>query len=316
MARRVQQLMQAGKQEEAMKLYQQIAKQQFNGSIELAGSVVDANGVALSDVVIVIKTARMEDINSQQLAKVEQTRKVDGNFDYACEHCAAVTLTFKKKGYYREKLEFVSYADQYPDKVIVEKGLEVVLQKQGKRVQLEPYRGQLLVSKGETHVLPFSFGPRSRTLVKTTLVEMAKRLNYSGKIAYLQLRVKQDADGELITQQLSRPGSSIAFKKPVDAVLDFAPADGGVIAYQAKSKKFTKIQREMSLAPETGYEPRLVLDLETDKTQFFYCRIGKQFCRGTIQAVSIEQSSKGQRARVAIAILLNPTAVDRNLEGY
>lgn len=316
-ARQIQKLMEAGKEQEAIKLYQQLIQQQFHGKIELAGHVVDEHGQQLHDVRMVIKVAHMADMRSHELETSEQEVMVSGSFDYACDACAAVTLTFKKDGYYREKLEFVSYADEYPDRHIVKQDVKVVLQKRGVPAVLEPYTGSLIVSQSETYVLPFSFGPTSREMPLSLLPKMAaSRKKFHGEVHYLALQVQRTATGDVAIQEARRGGVARGFSKPVNPVLDFSKADGGAILYQPQNTHFGKILREMRQAPLSGYKTSLALDVNTDRTQFFYCRIGKHYCRGTIEPIAIEKTSRGRRARVHVSIKLNTTEDDTNLAGY
>lgn len=227
-ARQIQKLMQAGKEQEAMKLYEQLIQRQFHGKIELAGNVLDENGQQLHDVHMVIKVAHMANLRGHKLDTSAQEIMVSGSFDYACDACAAVALTFKKDGYYREKLEFVSYADEYPDRHVVKQDVKVVLQKRGVPAALEPYTGSLIVSQSETYVLPFSFGPTSRAMPLSLLPKMAASRKFHEEVNYLELQVQRTATGDIAIQEARRGGAARGFSKPVNPVLDFSKADGGV----------------------------------------------------------------------------------------
>lgn len=313
-ARQMHELMQAGKEEEAMKLYEQLMRQSFSGKIRIKGSIVDAKGMPLDDVLMEVITLEFDSLRSSDLKEIKQEQAVSGTFTYACDDCAGVRLEFRKDGYYLEKIEYVTYADDNPKMEIIKPDEKVVMEKRGVRVAAKRYSGTLKVSSSETEVLPFSLGQRSRAVPVTRLPEIAARKQYLDDVLYLELKVRQDADGEIITQELQRPGSSHKLRKPVDPILDFTQADGGLIIYQPKSRVVRKIDREMKRAPARGYQPTLVLDPENYDTQYFYCRIGKRYCRGTISPVSVNHSPKGDSARLHVSIRLNPTKGDRNLE--
>ncbi len=314
LAWQMQELMQAGKEEEAMKLYEKIIRQSFSGKIRLTGTIVNAEGKPLEDVRMEVITLEFNSLRSTDLKEIKQEQIVNGTFTYACDDCAGVRLEFKKEGYYREKIEYLTYAGDPPNMEVIKSDEKVVLEKRGVRVALERYSGTLKVSPNENEVLPFSFGQCSRAVPITRLAETAASKKHEGDVLYLELKVKQDANGEIATQEVQRPGSSYKLKKPVEPFLDFTRADGGVIVYQPKSRFVRKIDREMKRAPAEGYQPTLALDLEVDDTQYFYCRIGKRYCRGSISPVSVNRSSKGDYTSLHVSIRLNPTEGDTNLE--
>jgi len=313
-ARQMQELMQAGKEEEAMKLYEQIMRQSFSGKIRLKGTIVDAEGMPLDDVLMEVITLEFDSLRNTDLKEIKQEQPVSATFTYACDNCAGVRLEFRKDGYYLEKVEYVTYADDNPNMEVIKPDEKVVLEKRGVRVASKRYSGTLKVSRNETEVLPFSFGQRSRAVPVTRLPEIAARKQHLDDVLYLELKVKRDADGEIATQELQRPGSSHKPRKPVEPILDFTHADGGLIVYQPKSRFIRKIDREMKRAPARGYQPILALDLETWDTQYFYCRIGKRYCRGTISPVSVNRGSNGDYVSLHVSIRLNPTEGDSNLE--
>lgn len=314
LARQIQELMEAGKQEEAMKLYEQMMRQSFSGKVRLAGIIVDGQGKPLDDVVMEIVTLEYDSLQSTDLKESSREQPVNGSFEYACDACAGVRLEFNKDGYYRERVEYVTYADDNPNREIIKTDEKVVLEKRGVRVALEHYRGMLIVSQDRNEVLPLSFGQTSRAEPISRLTETATLRKFDGDILYLELKVKKTANGEIATQEVRRPGTSSSFRKPVEPILDFGPADGGVILFQPQSRYVRKIDLEMKRAPVDGYQPTLALDLETDDTQYFFCRIGKRYCRGSVNPVSVNRSSNGQYAGAHVSIRLNPTAGDTNLE--
>ncbi len=313
-AQQMQELIQAGKQEEAMKLYEEIMRESFSGRIRLKGSIVDTDGNLLEDVVMETVTLEFDSLRSTDLKEIKQEQPVNTTFSYACDNCAGVRLEFRKDGYYREKIEYVTYADDNPNMEIIRQDEKVVLEKRGMRVALKRYSGTLKVSPDENEVLPFSFGQRTRAVPHSRLMEIATQKQYRGDILYLELKVRQDANGRIATQEVQHPGSTYKLKKPIDAVLDFTSANGGLILYQPKSRFVRKIDREMKRAPVSGYQPTLMLAPGKYGTQYFYCRIGKRYCRGTVSPVSMNRSSNGDYASLHVSIRMNPTEGDTNLE--
>ncbi len=311
--RQMHELMQAGKEEEAMKLYEQLVRQIFSGKIRLTGTIVNSEGKPLEDVRMEVITLEFDSLRSTDLKEIKQEQIVNDTFSYACDDCAGVRLEFKKEGYYREKIEYLTYAGDPPQKEVIKSDEKVVLEKRGVRVALENYSGTLKVGLNENDVLPFSFGQCSRAVPITRLAETAARKKHEGDVLYLELKVKRDANGEIATQEAQQAGSSYKLKKPVEPFLDFTRADGGVIVYQPKSRFVRKIDREMKRAPAVGYQPILTLDLKTNDTQYFYCRIGKHYCRGSISPVSVN-STKGNYASLHVSIRLNSMEGDTNLE--
>jgi hypothetical protein len=313
-ARQMHELMQAGKEEEAMKLYEQIMRQSFSGKIRLKGTIVDTEGIPLDDVLMEVVTLEFDSLRSTDLKEIKREQPINATFTYACDDCAGVRLEFRKDGYYLEKVEYITYADDIPNMEVIKPDEKVVLEKRGVRVSPKRFSGMLKVGRTDNDVLPFSLGQRTRAVPVTRLAEIAARKQYLDDVLYLELKVKRDANGEIATQEVQRPGSSYKLKRPVEPLLDFSAADGGLIIYQPKSRFVRKIDREMKRAPARGYQPTLALDLETYDTRYFYCRIGRRYCRGTLSPVAVNRGSEGDYVSLNVSIRLNPTEGDRNLE--
>lgn len=314
MAQKIQELMQSGRTEEAMRLYEEMMRESFSGKIQVSGRIVDDKGKPLDDVIMEITRLEYDDLQSTDLKEIKKTRTVNGRFDYACDNCSGVRLQFAKDGYYRDTLEFVTYGDDTPNREVINKNLIVKLAKMGQRVVLHRYSGMLKVTKNSSDILPFSFGQTTRAEPLERLDVASKRYRHEGEVRYLELKVRRDANGEIVLQEIAWPGTRSKIERPVDAMLDFTAADGGVIGYEPVSHFVRKIGLEMRRAPETGYQATLALDPETDNDQYFYCRIGDHYGRGRITPVMINSNSQGRYASANIAIRLNPTPGDTNLE--
>ena len=315
-ARQIEELMQQGKQEEAMQLYEDITRESFSGKLRVSGRVVDENGQALNDVTMEITRLEFDSLGSTELKESNETQTINGTFKYACDECAGADLEFKKDGYYRDKIELITYAFDVPNRELIQDEIEISLIKIGERIVPERYEGHLKVASRGKDVLSFSFGQTGRAIPYEAIEEVAERRGYEGDVQYLELKVKRDADMQILVQEVARSGGRHMFKKPVDPILDFTSANGGIILYEPKNKKVRKIDLEMWRAPTTGYEPTLMLDVTSDKTQYFYCRIGNRYGRGSLNPVRLNRNADGSyaSASVHVAIRLNPTPGDTNLE--
>ncbi len=310
---KIRELQAAGKNEQAMKLYQEMMADAFKGKVKLAGNVVDAQSKPLSGVEMTATTIEPDMSNHQNYTQEATERHlIDGSFEFSCNDCIGATLTFKKEGYYREKYEAAVTASR--DLQIIKLDEQVVMQKRGELITGERYKGKLEVSKNQTTVLPLSFGHTTRAYTLERVTEMAKEKKHESEILYLEFKVKQEANGEVAVQPKGK-----YYKQPIDPVLDFTHADGGVIPYEPENSHYEKIDLEMKRAPVEGYQTVWNIDVNnmgTNGSQYFYCRIGGHYCRGRIGWVDLNQRDEGNSASLSVSIELNPAANNTNLEFY
>ncbi len=303
----------AGDNEKAMRLYQEMMADAFKGKIQLAGTVVDAQGRPLNNVRMTATTIEF-DFNPEYSKKTTQEQTVNGTFEYSCKDCIGATLVFEKGGYFNKKYDTDSVHDNREMEVIKLEE-QVILEKRGEQMPGKRYRGTLTVSQKKTTVLPLSFGFGFISNVNTYTVEqldkIAKNYKQEGEALYLEFKVKQE-----INSKTTEQSKSLHFTQPVEPILDFSQADGGVIPFQANNYHDQKIDFEMKQAPLEGYQTTWSIDVDYNGKQYFYCRISQHYCRGYIERVSIKQGAKGDSASINVSILLNPTKNDSNLRLY
>jgi len=278
----------------------------FNGSIVVGGAITDPDGRPLADVLLVIETGRF-DPTQPSLRQVERRREtVTGAFRFACDECSDVRIRFIKEGYHSEVVAAEARTTDAPPEderpVVTKSRLQVEMQPVVAPVELVTYRGHLTVEEGgEGEVLPLG----DAELRRAVPLEVVKDL----PVAFVRLQAGLDGDGGVRVKK-DRPTD---LAHPVDPVLDFSAADGGVVPYEPEAHRIEEIEREMSEAPAEGYQARLELDPSRDRPLYFYCRIGPFYGKGKVLPPAVERGSFGRRATAMVEIRLNPDR-SRNLE--
>ena len=304
-------LMEQGDEAGATALIERTADRRMAGEIEVAGVVQDEAGNPLSAVTITYQQTLLA-VNpaNAKITKGEQT--IDGAFELKCKDCSAIEADFVKPGYHEVHREWFAIGPELKEPRVVDRDAVVTLQAKGQRAHLERYSGTLKTGP-EMVVLPFSFGRGRGLMSLERVLDVAAEENVRQPL-YLRLIVDFDAAGTISIEQIARPGTNITFDRPRNPQLDFDTANGGVIAYEPTEQDVRLIEREMSRAPTSGYAPTLALKRMDGLPQYFFCRIGERYCRGSVDPVGHSRSADGQAtAKVSVAIKLNTVAGDTNL---
>lgn len=308
---RLIELMERGDEAGATALIEQSADRNMKASIDLKGQIEDDNGKPLSDVGMTVTQTRIA-INPANAASTTKEITVNATFALACKDCSAIEVQFHKPGFHSVRHEWITFRPGAKPVDIVDHAVVVALQAKGTPAQLERYSGTLETGE-RTQVLPFSFG-RGRGMMSPERIAELALAEKIGQPLYLQLTVDREADGSIVVEEVARPGSNITIKRPRKPMLDFGNASGGVIVHKPTEKNVRLIEREMSRAPTSGYLPTLDLTRLDGLPEYFYCRVGDRYGRGSVSAVGLSRSEgKPKHSQVAVSIELNVVAGDTNL---
>jgi hypothetical protein len=105
-----------------------------------------------------------------------------------------------------------------------------------------------------------------------------------------------------------------AFRAQKSIYVEFSGTDTGFIAANVSpGGNWRDAYKEMLIAPEHGYSNKIFLDPKNRKKQYFYCRIGGLYGKGSVSSLSANSpSSSNKTLTVTCEIYLN-TAGSRNL---
>ncbi len=308
---RLIELMEQGDEAGATELLERSADRNMKASIELEGRIEDGSGKPLAGVGMTVTQTRLA-INPANAASKSKEITVDGEFALACDDCSAIEVQFHKPGYYSIRREWITFRPGAKPEDIIDHAVVVILQAKGIRAQLERYSGTLETGV-RSHVLPFSFGRGRGMMTPERVVEIAQAEKIAQPL-YLELTVERTADGSIAVEEVARPGSNVIIKRPRNPMLDFGNANGGAIVFKPTEQNIQLVEREMSRAPTSGYLPTLDLTRLDGLPEYFYCRIGDRYGRGSVSPVGLSRSEgKPNRSQVAVSIDLNIVAGDTNL---
>ena len=277
-----------------------------NRTIEIRARVVDKEtGQPINNVEASI-TERSASVTGQDFLERNTSQQwVNGIFEYTCNACLSVTVLLRADGYYAEKRVYTKAADNTPGD---DPTADIPMEGHAEYVTLLDYHGRLIASEDplETVVLPMLDRPRN----DTRLERLKNNAASAGQSipAYLTLVVSTNEDGSIATQPHPRVRS---YEIPETAFIDFTMAEGGVIPFTPTERHIHLIRREMRLAPESGYQPRL--ELMGDEKQWFYARIGGRYGMGSATAPTVIRHQDGSRSvEISVSLQLNPDGT-RNL---
>ena len=304
-------LAEAGDDEGFARLLEESAERNMNGPIDIRGVVQDEAGRPLSGVTVRITTTHIA-LNADDAGSEDSELSINGEFKFRCKDCSAIEAEFSKDGFHTVDREWISFAPGVQTPGLKDRDVVVTLQARGTPASLEPYRG-ILESGGRTRVLPLSFGYGSGIMSPERVIERAKEEGNSEPL-YLQLLVDTEPNGSISIDQSTPPGASYTIDRPRNPRLDFSTARGGVIGYEPREQNVRLIDREMSLAPSSGYADTLDIVRRDGLPQYFYCRIGNRYRRGIVNPAGLAgSSSRPSTAEVSVSIELNVVPGDRNL---
>ena len=279
------------------------------GSVDLSGRVVDSEGTPIKDVTIKYVFRKLQDVLSAD--EIDYKRiKVDGDFRFKESDISSVHLTFLKEGYYAETWSYGFHPDRRrnnPDGVErIE--IEIVLEKQPPSAPLKKYQGILrTASNGPISVVEIE----RQGSGEAWLWKNGQKRELSWPYVFLVAGDGPDMPLPLVEfksedQRFLKKG----LRRGWIEFSDFAEGDGFVVHEQ--SEHFDRVEigmRQMTEAPESGYEPRIELSVsESPPKVYFYCKVNGKFGKGMVTGrpiIAIEEDR--QVARAAILVYINPT---------
>ena len=287
------------------------AERNMNAPIDIKGVVQDEAGQPISGVTVKITTTHLA-LNVVNAGSENSELIINGEFELRCKDCSAIEAEFSKDGFHTIDREWFSFGPGMQTRGLKDRDAVVALQARGVPARLEPYHG-ILETGGRARVLPFSFGMGSGIMSPERVIERATEEEISEAL-YLRLLVETEPDGSISIDQLTPPGASYTIDRPRNPRLDFSTARGGVIGYEPQETNVRLIDREMSLAPSSGYVDTLDVVRRDGLPQYFYCRIGNRYGRGTVNRAGFSgSSSRPPTVEVSVSIELNVVPGDRNL---
>jgi hypothetical protein len=189
-----------------------------------------------------------------------------------------------------------------------------VLRSDANKVQLVPYESSLSAAPdGPVRVAALRRDLGSRGVRPERLDEPPSR-EASYLPGYVRLLPALDDEGGLAARPLPDvPGARV--RVPESAVLDFSPANGGVVLHRFAQGNSQEIYRAMRTAPADGYQSSLLLDTaDRFGTYYFFCRVGDRYGKGLVAVPSFGHADDGREVvEVYMEIRLNLDG-SRNVE--
>jgi len=294
--------------EEMIRLLEQWAETQV-GDIDIQGTVVSDDGRPLMGVRVDFYFRELGDVVARKKV-VREELVADGEFRIMREGISAVHLTFHKEGYYSERWSYL-FNEETPrsnpggfETVTV----EISLEQKPEMAPLEKYSGILRFDlRGPTTGLEVErkssraaslWKDGERIEIERQHVVLDGPETGSSELAVAQFK---DEDQGRLRDGLERGWIRFNTAEPGD----------GFVVYELASKPLRPEQgfREMRLAPERGYQPRLELTAtESPPKVYFFCRINGRFGKGMVTGRPIiVVEDEHQEARAGVVLYMNPT---------
>lgn len=283
-----------------------------SGTIEIAGSVVDQDGLGLEG--FVIQVGEVGGRNPLGSLSKRKAASFDRRFLITRTGVSTIDCIFLKDGYYSERRSFsISEAENDESKHFLSKrDVVIVLQKIPDPAPLEKYVGFLTSNSiGAKSVLYTQKLPLSETPLSAEQLKERKRLNLARPHIYLE--PDSDIDGKFgrVFMELEETSGKRAVLRLGRVKLSQPESGDGFFAADFTESIFNvhKGLRKMTRAPSVGYESNLEISVDDEAVnRFFYCRIHGQYGKGVVTNLAPIISRNGiESVTVDIEIFLNPT---------
>ncbi len=281
------------KEREWLKQMQKWAEED-NGNFILEGVVVDEEGNYLKGVTMEIEKGKSIVFG---MKTYKEKKIINGRFSVKANGFTAVSLEFRKKGYYPEYLEFDFLKGTGGKKIgrnLINRNIKVVMEKIGKLPSLIRFESYVrFYSGGRAVIIDINKGlsdptdrGRGKVKVEDLLENLSRNLLPSGCI-YL---IPQDinARGKFLDIE-----EKIAKKDFPKAKLVLNDPGGGFLIYTPSHKEwdvfYHPLIREMKEAPEEGYVNEIEVPIRTSsmgKEILFYFKVGSNYGKGSISPVA------------------------------
>lgn len=309
------------KEREWLKQMQKWAEED-NGNFILEGVVVDEEGNYLKGVTMEIEKGKSIVFG---MKTYKEKKIINGRFSVKANGFTAVSLEFRKKGYYPEYLEFDFLKGTGGKKIgrnLINRNIKVVMEKIGKLPSLIRFESYVrFYSGGRAVIIDINKGlsdptdrGRGKVKVEDLLENLSRNLLPSGCI-YL---IPQDIDARGKFLDIKERIEKKVFPK---AKLVLNDPEGGFLIYTPSQKEwdvfYHPLIREMKEAPENGYVNEIEVPIRTSKKEIlFYFKVNDKYGKGMVSSSIYINSSKHENSpagiRSTIFLWLNPTG-DRNV---
>ncbi len=287
--------------------------------ISVSGTVIDAQGRPVREVQMTILEGRPQG-NSFEISWSRRHRTIDGGFEVRCEDCADLRLRFQAEGFYPKEIGFKLTDAEAKRLLTGQDGDGFSLVRQGLIVELEPSVNPVnldwtsvvldVLEDGPMRVLAAEKGRVRGTIERTVFSKRQKAGGGGGGPAMVALKA---APGQF--EALVRKTTGYEAEAAPNAVfLEFSGGMTGVIPIDSPEGNYKTVYRSMIEAPEEGYVDHLVIDPNSDRRQYFYCRIGDLFGKGSVSSLRAAYGRDSIRIlEVGIEVYLNRDG-SRNLD--
>ncbi len=279
-----------------------------NRRFHIKGEVVDEQGNRLTGVTMWV-TKAVPGGWWQEVQYVARQYTINGTFEVRESGCEDVRLGFEKGGYYRQSIRFSDDAKantrEIQEKImkglpveeplVGKEGLRIVMEKKGEQqVSLGEYNTPLIYNMdGSGEVLDFDL-PRTYPMRKVGDISETDTKSLPPNCLYM-IAEKDEAGNIVIVDKF--------YPRKIRVIMQGEPGSGFIVykpkdRYQSKEKSL----HEMKQAPESGYEPTMVLEAEDIKLLRtpagvvygfpFYCKIKNNYGKGLINGCSVSKDGK------------------------
>jgi len=282
--------------------YKVMDKRRFH----IKGEVVDEQGNRLTGVTMLVSKSVSGGWwqNDQSIFIGEYT--INGIFEVRESGCEDVRLSFEKGGYYRQSIRFSDDAKAntreiqerimkglpVEEPLVGKEGLRIVMEKKGEQVHLGEHNTPLIYNMdGSGEVLDFDL-PRTYPMRKVGDISDTDTKSLPPNCLYMI--AEKDEVGNIALDTIYPRRIRVTIKgEPGSGFIVYKPRD----RYQSGQKSL----HEMKQAPESGYEPTMVLEAE-DIKMFrtsgrvygfpFYFKIKNNYGKGLITYCLVSKDGK------------------------
>jgi hypothetical protein len=262
------------------------ALQRLSVPMAVTGQVVDEDGQVLGHVRLDVIVGPSKALMNAP-ARTQTSQLTEGVFAIDEPSAASLTLQFEKVGYYSKYYQFE--ADPNEPKPIHVHDLRVVLPRRGAGKPLPSYASERRLLGASGVLVDLNSPPVSGR------DDSDAPAPPPGKANLLLASPDVGADGRPEIRFLA---GSPTYGEVRRVVLRFSSPDGGFVVARPTNDRLAPL--DMIVAPETGYQPELVLDGQTKFPVYFFFRCGGRYGRGVVRGTSASlEVAKGARINVS-----------------